>query len=66
MAWRERRPRNGSERRRLAQVLLHSEDSGAWLEIAFLLGSKEGGDHVIAMRDGSGPDGPALVLTPDE
>jgi hypothetical protein len=42
------------------------EDGGAWIEIAHLPGSKEGSDHVIAMRDGSHPDGPALFFTPDE
>jgi len=42
------------------------EDGGAWIEIAFLPGSKEGSDHVIAMRDGNDPDGPALIFTPDE
>ena len=42
------------------------EDGGASIEIAVLRGSKEGSDHVIAMRDGSHPDGPALIFTPDE
>jgi hypothetical protein len=42
------------------------EDGGASIEIAVLPGSKEGSDHVIAMRDGSHPDGPALIFTPDE
>jgi hypothetical protein len=32
------------------------EDGGAWIEIAFLPGSKEGSD----------PDSPALIFTPDE
>jgi hypothetical protein len=38
------------------------EDGGAWIEIAFLPGSKESSDHVIAMRDGSDPDGPGVAL----
>jgi len=42
------------------------EDDSPSIEIAFLPGSKEGSDHVIAMRDGSDPDGPALIFTPDE
>lgn len=42
------------------------EDGGGCIEIAFVPGSKEGSDHVIAMRDGSKPDGPALIFTPDE
>jgi hypothetical protein len=42
------------------------EDGGARIEIAFPPGSKEGSDHVIAMRDGSDPDSPALIFTPDE
>ena len=43
-----------------------SGNGGACVEIAFVPGSKEGSDHVIAMRDGSDPDGPALIFTPDE
>ena len=43
-----------------------SYSGGACIEIAVLPGSKEGSDHVIAMRDGSHPDGPALIFTPDE
>jgi len=42
------------------------EADGASIEVALLPGSKEGSDHVIAMRDGSHPDGPALIFTPDE
>ena len=42
------------------------EDGAARIEIAFVPGSEEGGDHVIAMRDGSDPDGPALIFTPGE
>jgi hypothetical protein len=44
----------------------HGEGDGGSIEIAFVPGSKEGSDHVIAMRDGSNPDGPALIFTPDE
>jgi hypothetical protein len=39
---------------------------GPGIEIAVLPGSKEGSDRVIAMRDGSDPDGPALIFTPEE
>ncbi len=42
------------------------EDGGASIEVAVVPGSKEGSDHVIAMRDGNNPDGPALIFTPDE
>ena len=42
------------------------EAGGASIEVALLPGSKEGSDHVIAMRDGNHPDGPALIFTPDE
>jgi Domain of unknown function (DUF397) len=42
------------------------DGDGGSIEIAFVPGSKEGSDHVIAMRDGSNPDGPALIFTPDE
>jgi hypothetical protein len=38
----------------------------ASVEIAFLRGSKEGSDQVIAMRDSRRPDGPVLIFTPDE
>lgn len=44
----------------------YGEGDGGSIEIAFVPGSKEGSDHVIAMRDGSNPDGPALIFTPDE
>ncbi len=43
-----------------------SSYGGASIEVAFLPGSKKGSDHVIAMRDGSNPDGPTLIFTPDE
>jgi hypothetical protein len=42
------------------------EDEGGSIEIAFVAGSKEGSDRVIAMRDGKHPDGPVLIFTPDE
>jgi hypothetical protein len=42
------------------------EDGESSIEIAFVPGSKEGSDRVIAMRDGSDPDGPVLIFTPDE
>ena len=32
-----------------------SGNGGACVEIAFVPGSKEGSDHVIAMRDSGGP-----------
>ena len=38
----------------------------ASVEIAFVAGSKEGSDQVIAMRDSRHPDGPVLIFTPDE
>jgi Domain of unknown function (DUF397) len=44
-----------------------SEDANeASVEIAFVAGSKEGSDQVIAMRDSRHPDGPVLIFTPDE
>ena len=42
------------------------ENGESCIEIAFLPGSKEGSDRVIAMRDGSHPEGPVLIFTPDE
>jgi hypothetical protein len=42
------------------------EADEASVEIAFLRGSKEGSDQVIAMRDSRRPDGPVLIFTPDE
>ena len=41
-------------------------NDGASVEVAVIPGSKEGSDHVIAMRDSKNPDGPALIFTPDE
>jgi hypothetical protein len=41
-------------------------DDGSSIEVAVVAGSKEGSDHVIAMRNGKDPDGPALIFTPDE
>jgi hypothetical protein len=38
----------------------------ASVEIAFLPGSKEGSEQVIAMRDSRHPDGPVLIFTPEE
>jgi len=43
-----------------------SGNGGTCVEIAVIPGSKEGSDHVIAMRDSKNPDGPALIFTPDE
>ena len=43
-----------------------SGNGGASVEIAFVPGSKEGSDRVIAMRDGNNPGGPTLIFTPDE
>jgi hypothetical protein len=43
-----------------------STEGGPCIEIAILPGSKEGSAHVIAMRDGQNPGGPALIFTPDE
>ena len=43
-----------------------SGNGGACVEIAFVPGSKEGSDHVIAMRDSKRPDGPVLIFTPAE
>ena len=37
-----------------------SGNGGACVEIAFVPGSKEGSDRVIAMRDGKRPDGTAI------
>lgn len=38
----------------------------ASVEIAFLAGSKEGSEQVIAMRDSRHPEGPVLIFTPEE
>jgi Domain of unknown function (DUF397) len=43
-----------------------SGNGGACVEIALVPGSKEGSDHVIAMRDSKQPDGPVLIFTPAE
>jgi hypothetical protein len=43
-----------------------SGNGGARVEIAFVPGSKEGSDQVIAMRDARNPDGPVLIFTPAE
>jgi hypothetical protein len=53
----------GAEWRRPSQG--GGEDDSC-IEVAVVAGSKEGSDHVIAMRDGSNPDGPALIFTPEE
>jgi Domain of unknown function (DUF397) len=37
---------------------------GSCMEIAFVPGSKEGSDRVIAMRDSGRPDDPVLIFTP--
>jgi hypothetical protein len=42
------------------------EDDDSCIEVAVVPGSKEGSDHVIAMRDGKNPGGPVLIFTPDE
>ena len=41
-------------------------NDGASVEVAVIPGSKEGSDHVVAMRDSKNPDGPALIFTPNE
>jgi Domain of unknown function (DUF397) len=41
-------------------------NGGTCVEIAVLPGSKEGSDHVIALRDSKKPEGPVLIFTPDE
>ena len=43
-----------------------SGDDESCIEVAVVAGSKEGSDHVIAMRNGNDPDGPALIFTPEE
>ena len=45
-----------------------TSDSGdeACIEVALAPGSKEGSEHVIAVRDSRHPDGPALIFTPAE
>jgi Domain of unknown function (DUF397) len=41
-------------------------NGGTCVEVAVVPGSKEGSDHVIALRDSKNPDGPALIFTLDE
>jgi uncharacterized protein DUF397 len=41
-------------------------NGGACVEVAVVPGSKEGSDHVIALRDSKNPGGPALIFTPGE
>jgi hypothetical protein len=41
-------------------------NGGTCVEIAVIPGSKEGSDHVIALRDSKKPEGPVLIFTPDE
>ena len=36
-------------------------DEGSCIEVAVVAGSKEGSDHVVAMRDSKNPDGAILV-----
>ena len=43
-----------------------SDTDGACVEVAVLPGSKEGSEHVIAVRDSRNPDGPKLFFTPAE
>jgi Domain of unknown function (DUF397) len=43
-----------------------SDDDGSCVEVAFVPGSKEGSEHVIAVRDSRNPDGPKLIFTPAE
>lgn len=44
-----------------------SGDSGeSCVEVAMVPGSKEGSEHVIAVRDARNPDGPSLIFTPAE
>jgi hypothetical protein len=41
-------------------------NGGTCVEVAVLPGSKAGSKQVIAVRDSTNPDGPALVFTSDE
>jgi Domain of unknown function (DUF397) len=41
-------------------------NGGTCVEVAVVPGSQEGRDRVIAVRDSTNPDGPALVFTSDE
>lgn len=44
-----------------------SDDGGGnCVEVAFVPGSKEGSEHVIAVRDSRNPEGPKLIFTPAE
>jgi hypothetical protein len=43
-----------------------SGNGGACVEVAVLPGSREGSDHVIAVRDSKNPGDPALIFTPAE
>jgi hypothetical protein len=43
-----------------------SDTDGACVEVAVVPGSKEGSEHVIAVRDSRNPDGPKLIFTPAE
>jgi len=43
-----------------------SDDGGNCVEVAFVPGSKEGSEHVIAVRDSRNPEGPKLIFTPAE
>lgn len=45
-----------------------SDDGGGGncVEVAFVPGSKEGSEHVIAVRDSRNPEGPKLIFTPAE
>jgi hypothetical protein len=43
-----------------------SNGGNSCVEVAVVPGSKEGSDHVIAMRDSKHPDAPALIFTPAE
>lgn len=44
----------------------NGDADGASVEVAVVAGSKEGSEHVIAVRDSRHPDGPALIFTPAE
>jgi Domain of unknown function (DUF397) len=41
-------------------------NGGTCVEVAVVPGSKEGSDHVVALRDSKNPGGPALIFTPAE
>jgi hypothetical protein len=44
----------------------NGDADSASVEVAVVAGSKEGSEHVIAVRDSRHPDGPALIFTPAE